>query len=168
MGGELQTTIYYGPWQCNQRWMEQCDRKCSSEGLVRMGCIWIADIKMDWKGRYGIFPVYAGGRLAIRHCCCNYPTIKDSASVRKQWENVKQSFRRRWADEFGEWPTDAKGDSWPGHHIRDILHGGAPKADNNVLPVPPAIHDVLNKAYPQCYAGAAPWRTAGPDLPYSD
>ena len=167
-GGQLQTAIYYGPWQCNQRFMDYCSRKCSAEGHALMGCMWIADIKMDWKGRFLVFPVHAGGRLAITHCCCDYPTVKDVADRRDQWDNVKKSFRRKGGEGFGEWPMESNGNSWPGHHIRDLLHGGAPKAENNVLPVPPSVHDVLNKEYPACYSGSSRWKTVGPSLPYTD
>jgi hypothetical protein len=47
-GGEIQTTIYYGPWRCSQRWMDLCQSKCASQGHKLMGCIWVADIKTDW------------------------------------------------------------------------------------------------------------------------
>ncbi|WNG13817.1 hypothetical protein F0U63_03400 [Cystobacter fuscus] len=166
-GGEIQTTIYYGPWQCSQRWMNRCQRKCASQGHKLMGCIWIADIKTDWKGRYLSFPVYAGGRYAITHCCCDYPEVEDAASLRDEWTNKRDSFRRKWGEEFGGWPKS--GDThYPGHHIHDLLHGGGPIAEGNLLPTPSSVHEVLNKQYPLCYKGANQWRTVGLDRPYTD
>lgn len=38
-GVQIRTTIYYGPWQCNQRWMDHCQAKCASEGRKLMGCM---------------------------------------------------------------------------------------------------------------------------------
>jgi hypothetical protein len=166
-GGQTQTTIYYGPWQCSQRWMNTCQRKCGSQKHKLMGCIWVADIKTDWKGRYLGFPVSAGGRYAITHCCCDYPEVDDAASLRELWTNKRESFRRKWGEEFGGWPK--RGDtSYPGHHIRDLLHGGDPVAEGNVLPVPGDVHGVLNKEYPLCYKGGSKWSMVGPDRPYSD
>ena len=105
-GGEIQTTIYYGPWQCNQRWMNLCQNKCASQGHKLMGCIWVADIKTDWRGRYLGFPAAAGGRYAITHCCCDYPEVEETASLREQWTKKRESFRRKWGEEFGGWPTN--------------------------------------------------------------
>jgi hypothetical protein len=166
-GGEIQTTIYYGPWRCSQRWMDLCQSKCASQGHKLMGCIWVADIKTDWKGRYLGFPAYGGGRFAITHCCCDYPEVKDTAPLRDQWTSKRDSFRRKWGEEFGGWPQSGEA-NYPGHHIRDLLHGGDPVAEGNVLPTPTTVHDVLNKQYPQCYKGGSQWSTVGPDRPYTD
>jgi hypothetical protein len=68
---------------------------------------------------------------------------------------------------FGNWPLE-DGKSWPGHHIRDLLHGGDPTDAENILPAPQGTHDLFNKAYPACYAGVPPWNTVGPHLPYLD
>lgn len=166
-GGEIQTTIYYGPWRCSQRWMDLCQHKCASQGHKLMGCIWVADIKADWKGRYLGFPVYGGGRFAIKHCCCDYPELEGTALLRDQWINKRDSFRRKWGEEFGGWPQSGSANH-PGHHIHDLLHGGAPIAEGNVLPAPNTVHDVLNKQYPLCYKGGSQWSTVGPDRPYTD
>ncbi len=163
----MQTTIYYGPWQCNARWMSRCTRRCAAEGRVLKGCIWLADVKGDWRGRFAFLPAEAGGRLALTHCCCDYPTVSDLRSRRDTWNNAREGFRDAWAEEFGAWPQSG-GDFWPGHHIYDLWHGGHPTAVGNVLPVPPGVHGVINKAYPMCYAGDAQWRSVGPDRPYSD
>jgi hypothetical protein len=80
MGSQARTTIYYGPWQCNQRWMDYCQSKCTSEGYTLMGCIWLADIKTDLQSRYLGSPAAAGGRYAITHCCCDYPLAKNTPS----------------------------------------------------------------------------------------
>jgi hypothetical protein len=52
MGGQSQTTIYYGPWRCSQAFMNYCQSKCTAEGHKLMGCIWLADIKTDWQSRF--------------------------------------------------------------------------------------------------------------------
>ncbi len=167
-GGQVQTTIYYGPWKCSQAWMDRCQRKCDSEGYALMGCIWLADIKADWQTRFALLPVSGGGRLAITHCCCNYPKAPDAKSRRAKWEAVMRAFRKKWGEEFGGWPTDAAGNNWHGHHIRDLGHGGDPIAEYNVLPVSPTTHDAFTDAYPACYAGQGGWNTVGPERPYVD
>lgn len=50
----------------------------------------------------------------------------------------------------------------------DLQHGGDPTDLANIMPAEPDVHDVFNLQYPQCYAGAAPWNTVGPYLPYTD
>ncbi len=167
-GGKARTTIYYGPWQCRQPWLDDCQVKCTRQNHKLMGCIWIADIKTDWQTRFLGSPASAGGRLAIVHCCCDYPSVTDLAQRRNKWENGTDSFRRKWSSEFGPWPTDQTGNRWPGHHIWDLKHGGHPTADNNVLPVPQRVHDTINKAYPACYAGGGQWGQAGPYWPYAE
>ncbi|WNZ61465.1 hypothetical protein QEG98_37270 [Myxococcus sp. MxC21-1] len=112
-------------------------------------------------------PAVAGGRLAITHCCCDYPTVADGERRRTTWNNAREGFREGWAREFGAWPQN-DGDYWPGHHIFDLWHGGHPTARDNVLPVPPAVHKVINKAYPACYSRGGQWSIAGPDRPYVD
>ncbi|WP_224244106.1 hypothetical protein [Hyalangium gracile] len=163
--GSFKPTFFYGPWQCNQRFMDACTRQCAIEGYKLMGCIWLADLKLDWQGG----GVQAGGRRAFFHCCCTYPELTkgENEAKRKLWENARKKFREDWSRKFGNWPT-ADGKSWPGHHIRDLLHGGDPTDAENILPAPPDTHDLFNKAYPACYAGAPPWNTVGPDLPYLD
>jgi hypothetical protein len=66
-----------------------------------------------------------------------------------------------------EWPGDGA-KSWPGHHVRDLQHGGDPVDPNNIFPAEPSAHDLYNRAYPACYGGQPPWNTVGPDLPYTD
>jgi hypothetical protein len=165
--GERRTTIYYGPWQCTAPWLEECSSKCAALVLGSLGCIWIADIKFDWRGEIGPVPVAAGSRLAITHCCCNYAT-SSSKEGRKAWERGREKFRREWGEDFGQWPTDDAGKHWPGHHIEDLLHGGDPTGHDNVLPVPPEVHQSLNSEYPSCYLPGSRWAQPGPSKPYAD
>ncbi|WXH33598.1 hypothetical protein WA016_07607 [Myxococcus stipitatus] len=165
-GGEVRFAIYYGPWSCNSRQMASCQSQCRREGRVALGCIWLADIKGDWVGRWMWLPAEAGTRYPLTHCCCDYPAV-DPESGRQLWSNARDAFRRSWADEFGQWPTTA-GRNWPGHHIHDLAHGGHPTSPRNLLPVPPEVHSVFNGAYPQCYTRGSRWSVVGPDLPYSD
>jgi hypothetical protein len=127
--------------------------------------MWLADLKLDWDGR----PYRAGGRYAITHCCCDYATLTPEANEaqRKKWENIRNKFGEDWSKKFGEWPTES-GRSWPGHHIRDLKHGGDPTNPNNILPYPPDLHEILNDEYSACYDGRDPWDKIGPDLPYTD
>jgi hypothetical protein len=166
-GGQLRTTIYYGPWQCSAAFLSRCESKCSAQGLPLMGCMWLADIKGDWQGRYLFMPAEAGGRLAITHCCCDYPTVADPESLRKVWSRSRIRFREEWAKELGTWPNTA-GRAWPGHHLRDFLHGGDPTAPGNILPVPDDVHTTINAEYPACYAPGGKWLTPGPERPYAD
>nr|WP_255671488.1 hypothetical protein [Corallococcus sp. AS-1-6] len=166
-GGQLRTTIYYGPWQCSADFLSRCESKCSSQGHALMGCMWLADIKGDWQGRYFFMPAEAGGRMAITHCCCDYPTVSNGRQLREKWKNARESFRREWASEFGEWPA-TNGANWQGHHIFDLAHGGPPVAPGNVLPVPQDVHQVFNEEYPACYAPGGKWLTPGPARPYVD
>jgi hypothetical protein len=169
-GGEMKTTLFYGPWQCNQRWMNACQQECGGQKRVLQGCMWLADIKLDWRGYLVVppLPVESGGRLAIYHCCCNYPPVPSTEPLRKQWDRVRESFRTEWGRKFGQWPKEGDRPAWPGHHVHDLKHGGNPTDPNNILPVPPDVHVVLNDAYPACYAGGGRWSTVGPDLPYTD
>lgn len=165
VAGSFKPTFFYGPWQCSQRWMTYCERKCASEGYALKGCMWIADLKLDWEGM-----LYdAGGRYAITHCCCDYPILSTAATkaARNRWEKFRDTFRKDWSKKFGDWPAGEDA-SWPGHHLRDLKHGGDPVDPSNILPTPPTIHDLLNIEYPRCYDGMPPWNTVGPDLPYSD
>ncbi|WP_368670558.1 hypothetical protein [Myxococcus sp. AM011] len=139
-----------------------------AKGTPSRDAIWLADIKGDWRGRFLALPAEAGGRLAITHCCCDYAAVPNVPALRRIWDSARRGYRNAWAQEFGAWPRVPGGDNWPGHHIHDLLHGGHPTARNNVLPMPPEVHDVANKAYPQCYAGDARWRTIGLDRPYAD
>lgn len=167
-GGTVQTVIYYGPWQCNAQWMTRCGRQCASQGNTLLGCIWLADFKGDWTGRFLGLPAKGGGRLAITHCCCDYPAVADVSSRRRTWENAREGFRADWGADYGAWPRTADGRNWPGHHVHDLLHGGHPTAPSNVLPVPQDVHDVINLAYPACYIRGGPWSQVGPDRPYID
>ncbi len=171
-GGKMRTTLFYGPWQCRQDFMRMCQTECALEGHRLLGCMWLADIKFDWEGSLILLPVTveAGSRYGIHHCCCSYPTLtkEQNKARRDQWKAFMESFRQGWSERFGEWPTTHNGINWPGHHIRDLWHGGNPTNPNNILPVEPTTHDVFNKQYPACYAGQAPWNTVGPNLPYTD
>ncbi|WP_426734736.1 hypothetical protein VZQ01_21145 [Myxococcus faecalis] len=163
----VQTVIYYGPWQCNATYMAQCESRCAREGHALLGCIWLADIKGDWTGRFLGLPAKAGTRYAVKHCCCSYPEVSSAEELRRFWDNARRTFRRDWAEEFGAWPQSG-GRNWPGHHIHDLLHGGAPVARSNVLPVPEDVHKLLNDAYPACYSRDPRWLSIGPEKPYVD
>jgi hypothetical protein len=171
-GGRMKTTLFYGPWQCRREFMNGCQKECAQQGHRLMGCMWLADIKLDWEGRLVVppLPVKAGSRYGIYHCCCDYPTLtkEQNRASRDQWKAMMESFRQSWSERFGEWPTASTGINWPGHHIRDLWHGGDPVDPNNILPAEPTTHGVFSKQYPACYAGQAPWNTVGPDLPYTD
>ena len=70
LGGRMKTTLFYGPWQCRQEFMNGCQRDCASEGYPLMGCMWLADLKFDWEGRLVVPPVSvkAGSRYrALAH-----------------------------------------------------------------------------------------------------
>ncbi|EPX60105.1 hypothetical protein D187_002191 [Cystobacter fuscus DSM 2262] len=171
-GGRMKTTLFYGPWQCRREFMNGCQRECASEGHTLKGCIWLADLKFDWEGRLIALPVpvKGGSRYGIYHCCCDYPTLtkEQNKAGRDQWKAAMESFRQRWSERFGVWPTASTGVNWPGHHIRDLWHGGDPVDPNNVFPVQPGVHEAYNREYPACYSGQSPWNTVGPDLPYTD
>jgi hypothetical protein len=166
----MKTTLFYGPWQCRQDFMQVCQKECAQQGHRLMGCMWLADIKLDWEGRLVIppVPVKAGSRYGIFHCCCDYPTVtkEQNNDARKKWESFRDSFRDQWSKKFGSWPADEE--NWPGHHIRDLKHGGDPTDRNNILPTEPSVHDEFGRQYPACYDGRAPWNAAGPNLPYLD
>lgn len=169
-GGQRQTAIYYGPWQCTARWLQDCSAKCAREGHQSMGCIWIADIKYDWQGAVGPLPAAAGGRLAITHCCCDWPTAPPTSTqkARAEWSRGREKFREQWSNEVaGEWPNGPDR-FWDGHHIRDLLHGGDPLDPDNVLPVPPEVHGILGKEYLACYAGGGRWAQPGHERPYAE
>ena len=170
-GGQMRTTFFYGPWQCRQVFMTECQKECAQQGYRLMGCMWLADIKLEWEGSIPVppLPVKSGGRLAITHCCCNYPslTTQRTTELRKEWTNIRETFRQDWTKRFGQWPFE-KGEHWPGQHIRDLNHNGNPTDGNNIIPTPPVVHKVYNAEYPACYEGSAPWNQAGPDWPYTD
>ncbi|RKH47816.1 hypothetical protein D7X12_02005 [Corallococcus sicarius] len=167
-GGRMRTVIYYGPWQCSTPFMSRCEAKCAAQGHALMGCIWLADIKGDWEGRFLVFPAAAGGRLAITHCCCDIPKVSDGERRRTTWGRAREAFREAWGEEYGAWPAASNGKPWPGHHIFDLVHGGDPTAPNNVLPTPQDVHNVFSSEYPACYAPGGRWRAVGPDRPYAD
>ncbi|MCP3102683.1 hypothetical protein LZ198_27790 [Myxococcus sp. K15C18031901] len=165
-GGQFRTVIYYGPWQCSQQLMNYCRSKCSGSGHALQGCMWLADVKMDYQGTV----LQTGSRFGMTHCCCNYATLSISAneSARAQWNNARDGFREQWAGRFGAWPTDSTGLAYPGHHVRDLKHGGNPTDWENILPFPKDIHETLNGLYNQCYANNPPWTTVGVDYPYGE
>lgn len=49
-GRRWKAAFYYGPWQCNRRWMDSCRMECAGQGYALKGCMWLADMKMDWNG----------------------------------------------------------------------------------------------------------------------
>ena len=170
-GGRMKTTFFYGPWQCRQQFMNQCQFQCAQAGYPLMGCMWLADLKFDWEGSLVLLPVTveAGSRYGIYHCCCNYPTLPPAMKEmeRKKWDRIRKAFRKEWSARFGEWP-DENGKFFPAHHVQDLQHGGDPIDPNNIFPAQPDTHDEYTEQYPRCYEGEAPWNTAGPDLPYTD
>ena len=171
-GRRMKTTLFYGPWQCRKNFMRMCQAECAREGYPLMGCIWLADLEFEWEGQLVALPVpvEAGSHYGIWNCCCDFPVLPKNKrkAGRDQWKSSMESFRQTWGRRFGEWPTAGSGVNWPGHHIRDLWHGGNPVDPNNVFPVEPGVHSVYNKVYPSCYRGEAPWNTIGPDLPYTD
>ncbi len=169
--GRMRTTFFCGPWQCRQEFMNDCQRQCGAQSHLLMGCVWLADIRLEWEGQLlrPPIPVSAGSRYGLYHCCCDYPELSpaQTATRRRDWERIRSAFRREWSERFGAWPgTGAK--AWPGHHIRDLWHSGDPVDPNNVFPARPDVHEAYNRAYPACYAGQAPWNTVGVPLPYKD
>ena len=86
--------------------------------------------------------------------------------ARKKWENFRDSFRDQWSRKFGEWPADQENS--PGHHIRELKHGGDPADRNNILPAEPRC--ILSSAgsIPPATTAEPPWNTVGPNLPYLD
>ncbi|HLL53811.1 MAG TPA: hypothetical protein VK447_09710 [Myxococcaceae bacterium] len=163
LGGQLKTTIYFGPWKCSAELFSACERECAAKQHKLMGCIWIADMKFDYQG-VGVVKQF-GSRAAVNHCCCDYPTVSNTQEVRKAWNKARPGYRDEWARRFGEWPKNGK-DYWPGHHIFDLQHGGDPQGD--VFPLPEDVHKVVNNAYPQCYSGKFGWNEVGPTLPYPE
>jgi hypothetical protein len=171
LGGKMRTTFFYGPWQCREAFMADCQKECAQQGYRLMGCMWLADIKLEWEGSIPVppLPVKSGGRLAMTHCCCNYNTLspRENKAQRDRWRSIRSAFREEWSKKFGDWPAE-EGVAWPGHHIRDLLHGGDPVDPNNIIPIQPEVHEAFNDQYPACYGGQAPWNTAGPNWPYTD
>lgn len=68
--GRMRTTLFYGPWQCRQTFMNQCQSECASAGYKLMGCMWLADVKLDWEGQLPVLSlaVGAGSRYGVYHC----------------------------------------------------------------------------------------------------
>jgi hypothetical protein len=166
--GLIRKTLYYGPWQCRQVWLDECQSKCAAQKLTSMGCIWVADIKTEVQSTVGIVPVKAGGRLAVTHCCCDYPLASDLEKRRNDWNNAREKYRRDWIEEYGGWPTDTNGNNWPGHHVFDLRRGGPSTTPGGIIPVPLDTHSLINKAYPECYDGKGRWNIAGPYWPYTE
>lgn len=167
-GGVGQTTIYYGPWQCRELWLADCQTKCGTQGRRSMGCIWLADIKAELHTRFLLMPMWGSNKLAIVHCCCDWQETRPTRPLRDPWDDVRPAFRERWASEYGAWPKRPDGRFWEGHHIRDLLHGGDAVSESNIFPVGPEAHKALNDAYPECYAGGGRWARPGPDYPYAE
>ncbi len=92
-GGQFRTVIFYGPWQCSRQLMNYCREKCAGSGYALQGCMWLADVKMDYQGTV----IDTGSRYGMTHCCCNYSTISVSAnqSARTQWDNIRDRFREQ-------------------------------------------------------------------------
>ncbi|MCY1046628.1 hypothetical protein OV208_35315 [Corallococcus sp. bb12-1] len=165
-GGNFRTVIHYGPWQCSPHIMNYCRDKCAGEGYVLQGCIWLADVKMDFTGDI----VRAGSRFGMTNCCCNYPTLSKAQNdvARGKWKNIRDGFRERWAEKFGEWPREADGSPYQGHHLRDLKHGGNPTDWDNIIPYPKELHETLGGLYNQCYANEPPWTGTGGSYPYGE
>ncbi|WP_245814160.1 hypothetical protein [Cystobacter ferrugineus] len=98
-GGRMKTTLFYGPWQCRQAFMNGCQVECGSAGYPLMGCIWLADLKFDWEGRLLLppVPVEGGSRYGIYHCCCKFHTLTkaENDAARQTWKNAMKSFRKK-------------------------------------------------------------------------
>jgi hypothetical protein len=165
-GGQFRTVIYYGPWQCSAQLMSYCQEKCAGSGHVLQGCIWLADVKMDFNGTV----VRAGSRFGMTHCCCNYATLSpvDNTAARKRWDAARPGFREEWSKRFGSWPTEKSGELYQGHHIRDLSHGGNPTDWENIIPFPRDLHQDLPALYNQCYANKPPWTQVGGNYPYGE
>ena len=166
--GTVHTAIYYGPWQCRQVWLTDCQSKCAAQGRTSMGCMWLADIKTQvdvtlfWSHSYG------HGKYAIVHCCCDWPEVSPTAPIRKkQWDPVREEVRSQWEGQYGPWPTSGS-TPWDAHHIQDLGHGGAPADPRNVIPVPKDVHQEYTRQYDVCYGGEGQWSRPGPDHPYVD
>lgn len=63
--------------------MRYCENSCAGKGHTLQGCIWLADVKMDFEGTV----IRTGGRYGITHCCCNYtPTSPaQTDALRRRW-----------------------------------------------------------------------------------
>ncbi|WP_242588279.1 hypothetical protein [Corallococcus macrosporus] len=164
-GGQFRTVVYYGPWQCSSQFMTYCREKCAGSGHALQGCMWLADVKMDFEGTV----VRAGSRFGMTNCCCNYGTLSPALNkaARDKWDDSRPAFREQWAKRFGAWPSE-NGTPYEGHHIRDLWHGGNPTDWDNIIPFPKDIHQTLFKLYNQCYANSPPWTTVGTDYPYGE
>jgi hypothetical protein len=163
-GGQMKTTLFYGPWQCRQQFMNQCQTECAGEGYPLMGCMWLADLKFDWKGSLFLLPVdvEAGSRYGIYHCCCKFPTRTkaENEAARQEWKNAMKSCRKSWSERFGEWPS-VDGVSWLGHHHPGPLArrqpGGSqqrlPRAAGHSRPVQQGVSRVLRRPATLEYRG---------------
>lgn len=105
----------------------------------------------------------------MAHRACDYPVLSKAQNeiVRRQWERFRAPFREEWSKKFGLWPISG-GENWPGHHVRDLKHGGNPIDPNGIIPAEPVVHDDFGRKYPACYKGEEPWSQVGADLPYTD
>jgi hypothetical protein len=164
-GGRMKTTFFYGPWPCRREFMNRCQLECVGKSYPLKGCMWLADLGFEWEGSLFLLPVpvEAGSRYG------SYTELskQETRAQRDKWESRRNTFRQEWSKKFGEWPAET-GKAWPGHHVRDLKHGGDPVDPNNVFPAQPSVHDVYTREYPGCYDGQAPWNKVGTDLPYTD
>ncbi|HYO74190.1 MAG TPA: hypothetical protein VEU33_49775 [Archangium sp.] len=64
----------------------------------------MADIKTEFQKTFGVIPMEMGGRLAVTHCCCNYPKAKDLEKRRDEWKAGREKYRQEWSKEYGGWP----------------------------------------------------------------
>ncbi|WP_254330082.1 hypothetical protein [Corallococcus exiguus] len=128
--------------------------------------MWLADVKMDFQGTL----IQAGSRFGMAHCCCNYGALtpRQNEAARNRWNKARKGFREEWSRRFGDWPTEADGKPYQGHHIRDLQHGGNPTDWDNLLPFPQDLHEDLLGPYNQCYANQPPWTRVGVDHPYGE
>jgi RHS repeat-associated protein len=163
--GQITVKIYFGPWRCRKVWVDTCKKKCASQGLKFLGCVWIADINEVIE--VGGLPV-AAINYALTHCCCSYPSItgKPLDQCRGDWNKYRDDFRELWESKWGQKFPTTNGKPWPVHHVHDIAHGGKPTDPNNLIPLPPDVHYKVTTAYGQCYSGAPEWSQAGPDWPF--
>ncbi len=165
--GLMQVSVFYGPWQCRQEWIDYCKAKCESRGLESKGCVWIADIRTQIK----IGPNFRVGYEAVTYCCCNYQRCDKDIREQSQrrWDNFRDAFWRPVDRNWGGSTMRSNGQRWPVHHVDPREFGGHPTVVENLIPLPPEVHASVHYAYRVCSgktAGFTDYSIAGPDWPH--